>query len=223
MTKESETKQPAVLKGSFGFNPNESAAHFLIHIPRSSQQPVDISEHLSWNPHRLTVAAHFNVEREDGQMRVQLPRAKWNEVADALRASFNARLKKMGRPPGRWKSGFNTVVRSLGKELTLLCWAIEDADPALIPNALANWGGLAPEERWWLYTMTAASAGNAINDRGKGWRKAVRFALAETHSPHRLREEKTVPEYFRLASEPSLFGSASLSNNVDTDDDEESE
>ena len=40
--------------------------------------------------------------------------------------------------------------------LTLLAWAIEDADPALIPTAIKNWLGLAPEERWWLFTMTNA-------------------------------------------------------------------
>ena len=36
-----------------------------------------------------------------------------------------------------------------------------------------------PEERWWLYTMTNASTGHAINDKGKGWRKAVLFAFTE--------------------------------------------
>ena len=42
-----------------------------------------------------------------------------------------------------------------------------------------NWLGLAPEERWWLYTMTNAATGHAIKDRNRGWRKAVRFALTE--------------------------------------------
>ena len=67
---------------------------------------------------------------------------------------------------------------SLGKELCILCWAIEDADPQLIPEAIRNWEGLAPEERWWLYTMTAAATGQA-QQRGIGWRKALRFALTE--------------------------------------------
>ncbi|MBU4561769.1 DUF3780 domain-containing protein, partial [bacterium] len=31
----------------------------------------------------------------------------------------------------------------------------------------------------WLYTMTNASTGHALNDRNKGWRKAIRFALTE--------------------------------------------
>src|SRR5699024_1442973 len=71
------------------------------------------------------------------------------------------------------------VQRLLGKELTLLAWAIEEADPALIPTAIRNWLGLAPEERWWLFTMTNAATGHALTGRGKGWRQAVRFALTE--------------------------------------------
>ena len=69
--------------------------------------------------------------------------------------------------------------RILGKELVLLAWSIEDADPTLIPVAVKNWMGLAPEERWWLYTMTNAATGHAVSGRGKGWRKAVRYALTE--------------------------------------------
>ena len=43
-----------------------------------------------------------------------------------------------------------------------------------------NWEGLAPEERWWLYTMTVANTGQALIHRGVGWRKALRAALTET-------------------------------------------
>jgi len=49
----------------------------------------------------------------------------------------------------------------------------------LIPTAIRNWLGLAPEERWWLFTMTAAATGHALHGRGRCWRKAVRFALTE--------------------------------------------
>ena len=67
---------------------------------------------------------------------------------------------------------------SLGKELCILCWAVEDAPPDDIPNALHNWEVLAPEERWWLYTMTVATTGQAMQ-KGIGWRKALRAALAD--------------------------------------------
>jgi hypothetical protein len=42
-----------------------------------------------------------------------------------------------------------------------------------------NWRGLAPEKRWWLFTMTNAATGHALHGKGRGWRKAVRFALTE--------------------------------------------
>ena len=100
-------------------------------------------------------------------------------VANPNRIEFNRRLKKDGLPSGRWKTGVNPLSRLLGKELVILAWAIEDADPALIANALKNWLGLVPEERWWLFTMTNAATGHAVHGRGKGWRKALRFALTE--------------------------------------------
>ena len=113
---------------------------------------------------------------EDARFRATLPREKWDAVADDVRVEFNRRLKKQGLPSGRWKRGDNPVARLLGKELTLLAWAVEDADPALIPTAIKNWQGLAPEERWWLFTMTNAATGHVLHGRNKGWRKAVRFA-----------------------------------------------
>ena len=76
--------------------------------------------------------------------------------------------------------------------LVLLAWAIEDADPATIPTAIRNWLGLAPEERWWMYSMTNAATGHAAGGRGKGWRKAVRYALTEnpvSDNPRRLPDE----------------------------------
>lgn len=192
-----------VLSGTFGFDPSESAAHFLVFVPAGSTLPVEISEHLSWNAERIAQSVHYS-ERPDGQVRSRLERPKWNAIADVVRAEFNTRLKKEGKRPGRWKAGYNTLSRSLGKELTLLAWAIEDADPALVPTAVANWQGLTPEERWWLCTMTAAATGNYVSGRGRGWRKAVRFALTENPVTARPPGEPTIPEFFRRLTEAGL-------------------
>jgi hypothetical protein len=116
---------------------------------------------------------------ENHKLRVILPRLKWDAIADEVRAYFNQRLRENGLKTGQWKQGENPVSRLLGKELVLLCWAIEDADPALIGVAIKNWLGLKPEERWWLFTMTNAATGHAISGRNKGWRKAIRYALTE--------------------------------------------
>ena len=197
-----------LLASAFGFDPDGSAAHFLVNIPPGSTVPVDISEHLTWDPECVADSVHLGLERQDGQVRCRLPRSKWNEIAEVLRAEFNARLKKEGRRPGKWRAGYNAISRPLGKELTLLAWAVEDADPALIPTAIANWQGLQPEERWWLYTMTAAATGHCQAGRGRGWRKAVRFALTENPVTSRPTMEPVVPEFFRLvvqANESSTY------------------
>ena len=66
----------------------------------------------------------------------------------------------------------------LGKELLVLAWAVEKAGESQVPNAVRNWIGLKPEERWWLFTATAAATG-LPQDADIGWRKALRFAFTE--------------------------------------------
>lgn len=193
----------ADLKPAFGFDPDESMHHFLVTIPRGALSDIRISEHLTWDPETGSSEVTGG-GRQDGQIRVVLARPKWDAVADELRAELNRRLRQQGRKPGSWKTGANLVRRELGKELVLLAWAIEDADPALIPHALANWKGLVPEERWWLYTQTAAATGHGIHDRNKGWRKAVRYALTENPVLAKS-SEAVVPEYFRQITTGSLF------------------
>lgn len=171
----------------FGFCPEESAHHFLVTIPASHREDVLISEHFIWDEHEPGAPPTFAFGEAERKVRVILPRAKWNVIADDVRVEFNKRLKQDGLKSGSWKTGVNPVSRLLGKELILLAWAIEEADPALIPAAVKNWLGLVPEERWWLYTMTSAATGHAIQGRNKGWRKAVRYALTEnpvTDAPH---------------------------------------
>lgn len=164
----------------FGFVPGEAQHHFLVTLPAPSKDAnVYISEHMEWDESEERRELNFALGKEDNKVRVVLPRPKWDAIADEVKAEFNRRLKAAERKAGQWKAGQVPVQRLLGKELTLLAWAIEEADPALIPTAVRNWLGLAPEERWWLFTMTNAATGHALTGRGKGWRKAVRFALTE--------------------------------------------
>lgn len=198
----------ALLNNSFGFDPSESRHHFVVDIPRGGEAKITISEHLTWSDESGSSVVTAG-ESQDGQIRVILARAKWDRIADEVRAQFNVRLKKLGKKSGSWHVGPNLVRRELGKELVLLAWAIEEADPALIPPAIVNWNGLVPEERWWLYTQTAAATGHGVRDRGRGWRKAVRYALTE--NPVQGSADAVVPEYFRRASagpDWNLFTSA---------------
>ena len=191
----------------FGFQPEESEHHFVVTIPSQRRGEVLIAEHIL-SPKKGYAPPSLGMGLQDAKLRVALVRVKWDAIADAVRVEFNRRLKKHGLSTGRWKRGDNPLARLLGKELTLLAWAVEDADPALIPTAIRNWLGLAPEERWWLFTMTNAATGHALHGRGKGWRKAVRFALTENPVTADNRERQG--EFFRLAAvghdEDSLSG-----------------
>lgn len=173
-----ETQDKEVL--GFGFVPDEGEHHFLVTIPpKSEDDSIYMSEHFEWDESDERRELHFALGKNDSKMRVVLPRLKWDEIAEVTKAEFNRRLQEEGEPTGQWQTGQIPVARLFGKELVLLTWAIEDADPAKIPTAIRNWRGLAPEERWWLFTMTNAATGHAVTGRNKGWRKAVRYALTE--------------------------------------------
>lgn len=197
-------KPMAIVDRSFGFDPEESKHHFVVRISRGSTQPIHISEHFSWTEKEGSSPMTLG-SQDEGQIRVILARTKWDAVADETRVEFNLRLKKKGKKTGAWRVGDNLIRRELGKELVLLAWAIEDADPGLIPTAISNWKGLEPEERWWMYTQTAAATGHGVNDRGIGWRKAIRFALTENPIISGGQAKSVIPEFFKLASEKSLF------------------
>lgn len=160
----------------FGFLPCRSQHHFMVTVRTDT---VLFSEHLHYDDAPGRRELSLALGREDDKLRAILPLRKWEAIREVVREVFNDRLKAAGLPAGRWGRKETPVSRLLGKEMVLLVWAIEDADPGLIPTAIANWRGLAQEERWWLYTMTNAATGHATHGRNKGWRKAVRFALTE--------------------------------------------
>jgi Protein of unknown function (DUF3780) len=176
--------------------------HLLVTVPRGRDEAVLIAE-------------HFGVRAGPEGMpdvveRLELSRGRWTAIAEPLRRAFNERLKEKGLTTGRWVVGDNKVERLLGKELCVLAWAVEKAPESIIPVAVTNWSGLRPEERWWLFTMTAAATGG-LEDAEVGWRKALRFALtenptsAEAQSPKAKRRARRADDsglslFDRLAS-----------------------
>jgi hypothetical protein len=154
----------------FGCPDTVDPHHMVVTIPRGRDEAVCIIEHFGLR------AGHAGLP--DTLERVELDRAKWTIIADAARRVFNERLKEKGHAPSRWTVGENKIERLLGKELCVLAWAVEHAPANLVPAAITNWVGLKPEERWWLFTMTAAASGG-IDDGEIGWRKALRYALTE--------------------------------------------
>lgn len=168
-----------VLKG-FGFNPAESEHCFMVSIPSSASDEVWVSEHTKWSEEEFKGKIRAVESTNDERLKVIISREKWDYIADVVKDEFNQRLRQKEQKAWKWKvSGITSVSRLFGKELVLLLWAIEDADPGTIPKAIRNWKGLTPEERWWMFTMTNAATGHALQGKGKGWRKAVRYALTE--------------------------------------------
>lgn len=146
---------------------------FLVHISKGRDAKVQVFEVFGRPP----------LDREpqwapETVLRCEAPREVWDVVSGDVRAEFNRRLKVDGKPAGRWSADDTAVQRLFGKELLVLLWAVEapDVKAEEVGVAIRNWHGLKPEERWWLYTMTAASTGLA-HQVGMGWRGALRLAL----------------------------------------------
>ncbi|MEJ6482713.1 anti-phage-associated DUF3780 domain-containing protein [Nostoc punctiforme UO1] len=144
--------------------------HFVVELPAGRTAPVIISEVYG-------IKAGLN-GLPDIAERCHLPRAIWSLIAEDVKREFNERLRSKKITTSRWTTGINKMERLLGKELLVLAWAIERANQDTVPNAIRNWTGLRPEERWWLYTVTAAATGGPEH-ADIGWRKALRHALTE--------------------------------------------
>lgn len=162
----------------FGFNPEDTEHHFLVFVKPGKKETV-IFEQFQYDPNLGWNKLAYEVTGVNASAKVILPHLKWELIKEEARAEFNRRLKTNDLKVANWKPETNYVHRLFGKELLVLAWAIEDADPGTIALAIQNWLGLKPEERWWLYTITNAATGHAIHGRGKGWRKALRYALTE--------------------------------------------
>jgi hypothetical protein len=166
-----------------GFLPQEARHGFLIDIPKGKggSDLICITEHRGNDLDHLGARSVDPPSMNDPALRVVLDRNRWLALAPAFWEEANRRLRANGLPVAKFLKNPSKPVpvhASLGKELCILCWAVEEASPDDIPNALRNWEALAPEERWWLYTMTVATTGQAMQ-KGLGWRKALRAAIAD--------------------------------------------
>ena len=184
----------------FGVPVTTAPHHFIVSIPRGTRQPVRITEDLG-----------MHAEGEDNQVldRVFLHRPTWTEMANPVKRLFNQRLKAHNLAVSQWKAGENPVDRLLGKELCVLAWAVEDLPLEKVGVALRNWLALRPEERWWLFGMTAAAAG-APEDKGLGWRAALGYAPGDTpektiRNPRRTSNGNTKKNDTSKSAQLSLF------------------
>jgi hypothetical protein len=153
----------------FGVPASSDPHHFKIVIPPGNTGRVQISEYLGLQ----TLSDDMAVLD-----RVLLDRTRWAAIRAEVQRAFNSRLAEHELKPSAWKVGENAVDRLLGKELCVLAWAVEQMESEKIPVAVRNWLALRPEERWWLFGMTAISTGG-VTDAGRGWRIALQHALGD--------------------------------------------
>jgi len=188
----------------FGVPATSDPHHFKVIIPKANSGKVQISEYLGLQAQSDEFAV---IDR------VVLARPRWTKIRSEVQRTFNVRLKTHNVKTSTWKVGDNLVDRLLGKELCVLAWAIEGMDLEKIPVAVRNWLALRPEERWWLFGMTAMSTGG-IKDGDKGWRLALRHALGDVAQSDLLkpRSRKIVKNDIQEPSLPTLdlFGDETL-------------
>lgn len=167
--------------------PAEFGAHvFRVEIPlsRSESESIRIIEDYGFK------GGEEGVPYEE--IRVILPRKIWTLISETARMDFNERLKARKILSARWQTGKNLLDRLLGKELCVLAWASEQAKPEEVPVIANQWGALRPEERWWLFSMTAIQGGGA-DDQDRGWRKALYYALSDgENTPHPKKRRRTL-------------------------------
>jgi hypothetical protein len=152
----------------FGFDPQTAPHHFVVR--QHADGSVLIGERHTW--------PEEGHAPDPPRPKAVLDAYRWGRLAERAADEFNRRLRADGARAGRWKRGETLLAAHYGKELTLLAWAVEGADPSVIPAMLANWSGLAPEERWWLYTTVNATF-TRPEEEPRGWRKAIQIAFAE--------------------------------------------
>lgn len=153
----------------FGVPATSDPHHFKVIVPRNNIAAVQVSEYLGL---QALSDEHSVIDR------AVVDRVRWTTIRAEVQRAFNARLSTHCLKPSAWKAGDNLVDRLLGKELCVLVWAVEHMEMEKIPVAVRNWLALRPEERWWLFGMTAMSTGG-IGDGDKGWRLALRHALGD--------------------------------------------
>ena len=184
------TQRKLVKAVDFGFEPDQSPYHFV--VDTHGENLVLIVERFVWGEGE-------SPRGQDIRLKVKLDSYRWARVANHVADVFNQRLRRDGMRAATWRQRGETILAPhLGKELTLLAWAIEEAPDGVIQNMLYNWTGLAPEERWWLYTTINATFDHPDHGKDRGWRKAIKIAFADNPvgevSPTALLSGATVDE-----------------------------
>lgn len=181
----------------FGAPTDFGAHHFYVDVSPGSANAIYIYEDFGFDGDET--------RRESVECRIVLARELWTKIKDDARRDFNSRLKAKNLSTGAWSTGCIKLDRFLGKELCVLAWATEHASPDECDVICQKWLALRPEERWWLYSKTAAEGAKA-GQKDVGWRKALYCALSDASNIKLVQKVKPKARKAKVqAQTPSLF------------------
>ncbi len=181
----------------FGAPSGFGAYIFMVEIPAARTGPVNIIEVYGYSGDQNGIPPQ--------ETRVILDRKIWMKIRDTAQREFNRRLKAAKLKTSRWRVGQNPVDRLLGKELCVLAWAAEQAKKdEELPIICTKWLALRPEERWWLFSQTVAEAG-LPEDRDRGWRKALYYALSDGTGISQTKRKRPRPKTAVANKEMPIF------------------
>lgn len=133
-----------------------------------------------------------------------VPLATWRQLATAVQKELVRGMdtEETGSKAPVFRSGDQALSPLVTRELSVLLWSLmEDGEGTHVDALLAGWRQLAREERWWLY----ARASNPTQRQGRGWRRALYYALtdpADTRTAPRLLEIMEAASAQKKTSEP---------------------
>ncbi|MDQ8191939.1 DUF3780 domain-containing protein [Roseibacillus persicicus] len=107
-----------------------------------------------------------------------IPMATWRQLATVVQKELARGMdpEELGSKAPVFRAGEQALSPLVTRELAVLFWALmEDGQGTHIDALLTGWRQLAREERWWLY----ARASNPSQQQGRGWRRALYFALTD--------------------------------------------
>ena len=103
---------------------------FRLEIPQASRAAVTLYEDMGF--------AGDGSRPEGALLRARVKRSCWSAVSELVMREFNERLQAGKQLPGRWRTGGVWLERMLGRELCVLCWALEHAASRAEALRMAN-------------------------------------------------------------------------------------
>jgi hypothetical protein len=138
---------------------------FFVALFARGTGPVELVEELGFAPGTV--------------LRAVIQRAVWEAILPAVRADFAPRLKGLKVSPIAWSGDSVCLARGLGRELCLLAWAAEHAQPGELGAICERWRAMPVAARAEMYLRMNQHDCGTANDGQRGWRRALYEVLRD--------------------------------------------